>query len=97
MAEPPESPHHPRAVPRIGRALDVAGLALFAVGAGLFARAWTGFRGVRLYQPSPEDGPWAAVQLADGYWRLQKIGTATMLAGLAVFVVAWWVAGRARR
>jgi hypothetical protein len=86
-----------RSVPRIGRLLDLAGILLFAPGGGLFAWAWAGFRRVREYQPSLEDGSWAAIGMADGYWRLQKIGTALMVAGVAVFVLAWWVAGRARQ
>jgi len=82
-------------VPRIGRILDAAGLLVFVVGAGLYAWAWNGFRAVREYQPAIEDGAWAAVELADSYWRLQKIGTALMVVGIAVFVGAWWVARRA--
>jgi hypothetical protein len=99
MVEPPSIlPTRPsRSVPRTGRVLDLAGLVLFAAGGGLFAWAWTGFRRVREYQPSLEDGSWAAVRLADEYWRLQKIGTALMVAAVAVFVLAWWVAGRARQ
>jgi hypothetical protein len=38
----------------------------------------------------------SAVAVADGFWRLQKIGTWLMVAGVAVFVLAWWVARRAR-
>ena len=86
-----------RSVPRIGRVLDLVGVVLFATGGGLFAWAWNGFRGVREYQASVADGPWAAVRLADEYWRLQKIGTALMVAAVVVFVSAWWVAGRARQ
>ena len=83
-----------RAVSRLGRALDLTGALLFLAGGGVLVRAWLGFRDVGGYQPLPEDGAWAAVQLADQYWRLQKVGTAMMLAGIAVFVGAWWVAGR---
>ena len=84
-------------VPRIGRVLDLVGTLLFACGGALYGWAWAGFRRVREYQPTLEDGAWAAVRLADEYLRLQRIGTALMLTGLAVFVGAWWVAGRARR
>jgi hypothetical protein len=86
-----------RSVPRIGRALDLAGVLLFVAGGGLFAWAWMGFRAVRDYQPSLADGAWAAVQMADEYWRLQKIGGALMAAALVVFVCAWWVARRPSR
>jgi hypothetical protein len=86
-----------RRVPRIGRLLDAIGLLIFLGGAGLYAWAWSGFRAVREYQPAPEDGAWAAVQLADGYWRMQRIGTALMVAGVTVFVGAWWVARRVAR
>jgi hypothetical protein len=77
-------------VPRIGRILDVAGLVIFLGGAATFAWAWIGFQGVPAIQPSVDGPAWAAVSIANGYWRLQKIGTALMLAGGAVFVFAWW-------
>jgi hypothetical protein len=85
-----------RSVPALGRILDAVGALLFAAGGVLYARSWAGFRRVREYQPTLSDGEWAAIRLADEYWRLQRIGTALMLVGLAVFVGAWWVAGRAR-
>lgn len=81
-----------KTVPRIGRILDLGGLLLFLGGGAIFVWAWMGFRGVTDYEP-PVDGPaWGAVSIADGYWRLQKIGTGLMLAGVVVFVLAWWVA-----
>jgi hypothetical protein len=83
-------------VPRIGRVLDVAGLLVFLGGAATFVWAWIGFQGVPELQPSVDGPAWAAVAVADGYWRLQKIGTGLMVAGGALFVVAWWVARRAR-
>lgn len=93
MAVAPDSAPH--RVPRIARLLDLAGLVVFLGGAALYAWAWNGFRLVREYQPAIEEGRWAAVRLADGYWRFQKIGTALMVAGVVVFVSAWWVARRA--
>ena len=83
-------------VPRVGRALDLAGLVLFLVGGALFARAWVGFRRVPAFAPDPEGEPWAAVRLADEYLRLQKIGAGLMMVAALVFVVAWWVGGRGR-
>ncbi len=83
-------------VPRVGRILDLAGLALFLVGGGLFARAWVGFRTLPAFAPDPEGEPWAAVRLADGYLRLQKVGAGLMVAAALVFVAAWWVGGRGR-
>lgn len=87
-----------KTVPRIGRLLDLAGLLLFISGGAVLVRAWIGFRSVTQYEP-PSDGPlWAAVDMADGYWRLQKVGSGLMLAGVAVFILAWWVArGSAQR
>ena len=79
-------------VPRIGRWLDLGGLVLFIGGGATFVRAWIGFQGVTQFQPSVDGPAWGAVSLADGYWRLQQIGSGLMLAGIAVFVVAWWVA-----
>lgn len=81
-------------VPRAGRILDLAGLLLLLVGAAMFARAWIGFEEVRHFETTAADLPWAATRLANGYLRLQRAGGAAMLAGVAVFVVAWWVAGR---
>lgn len=92
-----DSPGGPRRHPvvsRLGRVLDATGALLFLAGGGVLVRAWLGFRGVSGYHPRPEDGAWAAVQLADRYWLMQKVGATVMLAGIAVFVVAWWVAGR---
>lgn len=83
-------------VPRIGRLLDLVGAVLFLAGAALYAWAWAGFRRVPAYQPTLEEGAWAALELANGYWRLQRIGTALIVAGIGVFVCAWWVAGRRR-
>jgi hypothetical protein len=79
-------------VPRIGRLLDLCGLALFLGGGSTCVRAWIGFQSVTRFVP-PADGPaWGAVSVADGYLRLQRIGSGLMLVGLAVFVMAWWVA-----
>lgn len=86
-----------KTVPRIGRILDLAGLLLFGAGGGLFVWAWTGFRAVPDFEPSIDGPAFAAVSLADGYWRLQKIGVGLMLAGVAVFVLAWWAARVAAR
>ena len=81
-------------VARIGRILDLAGLILFLGGAGCYVRAWFGFRSLPEYVRDPGGELWATVRIADGYWRLEKIGVALMLAGVAVFVVAWWKARR---
>jgi hypothetical protein len=84
------------AVPRVGRVLDLAGLVLFLGGAAVTTRAWVGFRGLPDDLPAPDTAAMSAVAVADGFWRLQKIGTWLMVAGVAVFVLAWWVARRAR-
>lgn len=81
-------------VPRIGRILDAVGLLFFVVGGGVFVRAWIGFRSVPDFQRSPGDVPTAAVQFADGFWRLQKFGVILMIVGVCVFVGAWFVARR---
>jgi hypothetical protein len=82
-------------VPRIGRILDLAGLLLLLGGGGVVVWAWIGFTGVPDYQPAADAPAWSAVAVANSYWRLQKIGTGLMIAGVAVFVLAWWAA-RAR-
>ncbi|MCG6957136.1 MAG: hypothetical protein LJF04_14200 [Gemmatimonadetes bacterium] len=81
-------------VSRLGRLLDLAGLLLFLVGAAVFVRAWIGLEGVRHYQAAPDDLPWAATRLASSYVHVQHVGGGIMLAGIAVFVAAWWMAGR---
>jgi hypothetical protein len=79
-------------VPRIGRLLDLGGLVLLLGGGATCVRAWIGYESVTRFVP-PGDGPaWGAVSVADGYLRLQRIGSGLMLAGVAVFVLAWWVA-----
>ena len=96
---PPSRRPQPRlkTVPRIGRVLDLVGLLLFLSGAVVYARAWVGFRGVPDFE-RPERGPvFAAVELADGFKRLQYVGVALMLVGVAGFVLAWWVARRVAR
>jgi hypothetical protein len=83
-------------VPRVGRILDLLGLGLFLAGAAVATRAWIGFRGLPDDLPAAGTSATSAVAVADGFWRLQKIGTWMMIAGVAVFVLAWWAARRAR-
>jgi hypothetical protein len=83
-------------VPRIGRILDLAGLLLFLGGGVVYARAWIGFQGVPDFQRPQRAPVMAATELADSFHRLEYTGLAVMLVGIAVFVGAWWVAGRAR-
>lgn len=83
-----------KSVPRIGRILDLVGLLFFLGGAGCFVWAWIGFRDVPAFVPDPGGEPWAAMRMADGYLRLQKIGGGLMFVGIAVFVAAWWTARR---
>lgn len=86
-----------KTVPRIGRILDLVGLLLFLGGAAVFVWAWVGFQGIPGYELPAGAGPWATVRAADGYWRLQKVGTGLMVAGIGVFGLAWWVARRVAR
>jgi hypothetical protein len=99
-AEPEVTPEPDAAeatgVSRLGRLLDLVGLFLFLAGATVFVRAWIGFESVRHYEAAPDDLPWAAVRLANEYLRLQHLGGGLMMAGIAVFVAAWWMAGRRR-
>ena len=81
-------------VRRLGRVLDLVGLLVFLSGAGMSARAWAGFEEVRVYQPAPGDEFFAALRMHDRYARLQRAGGVVMVAGVAVFVAAWWVGRR---
>jgi hypothetical protein len=74
--------------------LDLAGLLLFLGGLGVYGRAWFGFRGIPTYERPSEGTMFAMVELADGFRQLQHVGVGVMVAGVAVFVAAWWVAGR---
>jgi hypothetical protein len=78
----------------LGRVIDLAGLTLLVGGGTLWARAWLGFRSLPDYRRDPGGEVWATVQIADGYGRLQTIGVGLMILGIAVFVAAWWFAGR---
>lgn len=81
-------------VPRIGRALDLVGLLFLLVGGAFVARAWLGFREVQSYVPSPDATGMTAVEFADQFWRMQKVGVGLMIVGVGVFVAAWWIARR---
>lgn len=86
-----------KTVPRVGRILDLVGLLLFLSGAAAFVWAWIGFQDIPGEVPPVGAEPWATVRVADGYWQIQKIGTALMLTGVSAFVLAWWVARRVAR
>ena len=81
-------------VRRVGRVLDLVGILVFLCGAGMSARAWAGFEEVRAYQAAPGDEPFTALRLHDRYSLLQRAGGVVMVAGVAVFVAAWWVGRR---
>jgi hypothetical protein len=83
------------AVPRIGRILDFAGLLLFLAGGAVYVRAWIGFQGVPDFERPEHASVMAATELADAFRQLEHAGSALMLVGIAVFVVAWWTARRA--
>lgn len=85
-----------KSVPRIGRVLDLVGIVFFLLGGGFVARAWIGFREVEGYVPPADAAAMTAVEFADQFWRIQKVGVGLMLIGVAVFVAAWWIARRAQ-
>ncbi|HSW28779.1 MAG TPA: hypothetical protein VLH75_04700 [Longimicrobiales bacterium] len=94
MSETPSPPGRTPRVSRLGRLLDLAGLLLLLAGAGMAARAWVGFEEVRAFRAGPGDEPFAALRLHDHFSRLQHAAGALMVAGVAVFVAAWWVGRR---
>jgi hypothetical protein len=83
-----------RAVPRIGRLLDVVGVLLLVVGAALYARSWFGLRAMDRFERAPGDEMWAAVERANALARLGRVGFAVMAAGALVAVAAAIVARR---
>lgn len=94
MNETPSPRRRTPKVSRLGRLLDLAGLLFLLAGAGMAARAWAGFEEVRSYQATAVDEPFAALRLHDHYTRVQRTGVVLMVAGVAVFVAAWWVGRR---
>lgn len=85
----------PKPVPRIGRALDAAGLLLFLVGAALYGRAWLGLRHLRETQPVVENArEMAAMSRFIHFWELSRWGMWIMAAGAVVAVIAAVVARR---
>ena len=84
-------------VSRIGRILDIVGLVAFLVGGGVYARAWLGFREVETSAPVFVGAQSSAIELADRFWLMERMGAVVMLLGIAVFVGAWWVDRRQAR
>lgn len=81
-------------VPRIGRVLDAAATLLFVAGAALYARSWLGLRDLDAYLRASGDAQFAAVARADELSRLGRIGVITMIAAVALGVIAAIVARR---
>jgi len=81
-------------VSRIGRILDGVGLSAFLLGGGVYARAWFGFREVEASAPAFIGAQSSAIELADRFWFMERIGAGVMLLGIAVFVGAWWMERR---
>ncbi len=81
-------------VPRIGRVLDLVGLLFLLAGGGFVARAWVGFQEVQSYVPPTDGTGLTAVEFADQFWRMQKMGVGLIVVGVGVFVAAWWIARR---
>lgn len=83
----------PSSVPRIGRLLDLAALLLFLIGAGVYGRAWLGFRELRRDQPVSEIfGEFVAMGRFNDFWTMSRTGMWLMAAGGAVALLAAAVA-----
>ena len=85
---------HP--VPRLGRQLDLAGLALFVVGILCYGWAYLGFenlQGARTARGAPP----GAIAEADRLYTISRVGVGLMIAGGCVFIAAAIVARRSRR
>lgn len=80
-------------VPRIGRVLDVVGLVLFLVGAGVYGRAWLGMQRLESVQPVSLDvTDFAALARFDELHQLSRVGLGIMAAGVLMAVAAMVVA-----
>jgi hypothetical protein len=86
----------PHSVPRLGRALDLVGLALFLAGAGCYMYAQRGMDGIRTGQTVITGSLFATLNQAKAYSRVADLGLALAVVGLMVFGAAFMVARRAR-
>lgn len=86
----------PRSVPLAGRVLDVVGLTILVVGAGVYARSWIGLKGLAAEPPAGEES-FAAMAEFNRFNDLADMGIALMIAGAVVMVVAAILARRLGR
>ena len=88
---------HP--VSRLGRLLDLAGLALLLVGAICFGYAHAGMRGLQAagFVPRKAGEPFGAVVQWEQWRRLAHVGVLAVIVGVAVGVAAAIVHIRQRR
>jgi hypothetical protein len=83
-------------VPRLGRALDLLGLLLFAAGAGCYGYAYVGLEGIRTGDSVIAGGMFATLNEAKALTTVSEIGIAVAIAGIGVFIAAFMVARAAR-
>ena len=87
----------PSSVPRIGRSLDLAALALFLVGAGVYARSWWGLRNMESFQRADPRDIFAASREAERLSELSGVGVGIMAAAVLIGIIAFVVARRVKK
>lgn len=85
------------AVPRFLRLVNILAVGLLAAGAGLYARAWVGMRGLESYEVDPSAQLFAGIAEFNRFWELSRLAMALILAGLAVAAVSSLAAYLVRR
>ena len=83
-------------VPRVGRALDLAGLALFLGGALCYGYAWAGLRAIQGARTA-RGAPPGAIEEVDRLVVWSRTGATLMTLGIATGIIAALVAMRLAR
>jgi hypothetical protein len=84
-------------VPRLGRLLDLIGLALMLAGGACYGWAYIGLVRLHDHPPTADHMLWVALAAFNHYNRVSTIGIVIAAIGLAVAITAAVVTHRSRR